>query len=195
MDNNANITFAQKEAFLLFDNLVLLMPRTGGGGAGKSREEQLYDTAQSMLAKIPKPFDADAVLKKYPTDYKESMSTVLVQEVVRYNRVLTVIHSTLRDACKALKGLVVMSETLEALCNSIYLNAVPAVWSAKAYPSLKPLSAWTTDLVARIDFLQRWIDEGVPPVFWISGFFFPQAFLTGVLQNFAYAKWGWCGVK
>ncbi|KAJ3125137.1 Dynein heavy chain 1, axonemal [Nowakowskiella sp. JEL0407] len=185
MHDNANITFAQKETMSVFETLLTLMPKSSKTSGGKTREEILTETAISMQNRLPKPFNFEAVLKQYPIEYKESMSTVLIQEVIRYNKLLTVIHSTLTEMCKALKGLVVMSEALEAMCNSIFINQVPAVWSAKAYPSLKTLAAWVVDLIARCAFLQNWIDNGIPVVFWISGFFFPQAFLTGTLQNFA----------
>ncbi|VDO93230.1 unnamed protein product [Schistosoma curassoni] len=81
-----------------------------------------------------------------------------------------------------------MSANLEEMARSLFDNRVPTIWASKAYPSLKPLAAWIEDLVMRVKFIQEWIDHGVPSVFWISGFFFPQAFLTGTLQNYARKK-------
>ena len=59
------------------------------------------------------------------------------------------------------------------------------MWAKVAYPSLKPLAAWVPDLLRRISFISTWYDEGKPAKFWISGFYFPQAFITGVMQNHA----------
>lgn len=78
-----------------------------------------------------------------------------------------------------------MSAELEDLATSLFNNSVPTIWAKKAFPSLKPLGAWIEDLVERCVFIKRWIDRGAPSVFWISGMFFPQGFLTGTLQNFA----------
>ncbi len=63
-------------------------------------------------------------------------STILLpsslhSQVIRYNRLLAVIHQTLKDLLKALKGLVVMSQSLETMFSSLYNNEVPELWAAK----------------------------------------------------------------
>ncbi|XP_050760847.1 dynein axonemal heavy chain 1 [Gymnogyps californianus] len=184
LHDNANITFARNDTFALLGAITQLQPKTFTLG-GRSREELVEETSKDILAKLPAPMNLQEVIHKYPLLYEESMNTVLVQEVIRYNRLLEVIAQTLKDLLKALKGLVVMSSQLELMASSLYNNTVPEMWNAKAYPSLKPLASWVNDLAQRIEFLQKWISHGIPSVFWISGFFFPQAFLTGTLQNFA----------
>ncbi len=186
LHDNANITFANNET----SDLLSCIISTGGGsgtgkGAGGNRDKIIEDLASDILQRVPSVMDLEAVARKHPVLYEESMNTVLIQEVIRFNNLLAAIQGSLKDLLKAIKGLVVMSEALERMANSLFLNQVPAQWTSKAYPSLKPLASWVTDLLARVDFIHKWIDSGVPPAFWISGFFFPQAFLTGALQNFA----------
>jgi dynein heavy chain len=41
------------------------------------------------------------------------------------------------------------------------------------------------DFHARIAFMRSWLEEGPPASFWLPGFFFPQGFMTGVLQMHA----------
>ena len=56
--------------------------------------------------------------------YEESMNTVLVQELIRFNRLIDVVRSSLQDTRKALKGLVVMSSELEDVFDSMMVGKV-----------------------------------------------------------------------
>merc|ERR1719181_2671020 len=64
---------------------------------------------------------------------------------------------------------------------------VPTKWARLAWPSLRSLSAWMTDLQMRIDQLEGWVQNPIeiPMVTWISGLINPQSFLTAIMQQTA----------
>jgi len=184
MHDNAEITSAQAETVAMFETILSILPRDIQG-ASRPRESIILDLANSILARIPIPWEIESIMKQYPSMYAESMNTVLTQECTLYNRLITRIRSTLEDLGRALQGQMVMTIDLERMADSIYNNVVPSAWAEVAYPSLMPLGAWVDDLLARLQFINSWIQNGIPKVFWMGGFFLPQAFLTGTLQNFA----------
>lgn len=108
----------------------------------------------------------------FEPDSKErlnSLTTVLQQEIDRYNRLLVIIKLSLANQLKAIKGLVVMDDTLEKskdleekwsmtelislVYNAFLNNQVPGIWADAAYPSLKSLASWIKDLLLRCDFM------------------------------------------
>uniref|UniRef100_A0A8C5KDB1 Dynein axonemal heavy chain 3 n=1 Tax=Jaculus jaculus TaxID=51337 RepID=A0A8C5KDB1_JACJA len=184
LHENADITKDNQETNQLFQGVLLTLPRQSGG-SGKSPQEVVDELAQDILSKLPKDFDQEEVMKLYPVVYEESMNTVLRQEVIRFNRLTKVVRQSLINIGRAIKGQVLMSSELEEVFNSMLVGKVPAMWMAKSYPSLKPLGGYVADLLTRLAFFQEWIAKGPPSVFWISGFYFTQSFLTGVSQNYA----------
>ncbi len=151
--------------------------------AGEREEE---DPFTAILNKLPdKCFDMEAVEKKYPPLYENSMNTVLTQELVRFNMLLRTIRTSLSKILGALKGEQLMSSELEEVFNSVQIGRIPDLWRARSYPSQKPLAAYIEDLKVRLMFFKNWVDTTPPIVYWMSGFFFTQGFLTGTLQNYA----------
>jgi dynein heavy chain len=184
MHDNADIACAISETNILLDTALSLQPRSSGG-SGDTWEDRLTNLATEITSRLPSSFDGERVAIDYPVIYDNSMNTVLQQELMRFNKLIEKMQSSLSQITKAIKGLVVMSRELEDMGNSMVNGWVPDMWKAVSYPSLKPLGSWVTDLLKRLKLFSDWISDGQPDVYWISGFFFTQSFLTGTRQNYA----------
>ena len=70
---------------------------------GKSQEQVVQELLESILDRLPPLFDLRMAIEKYPTQYKESMNTILVQEIGRFNILLDAIRKSLLSVEKAVQ--------------------------------------------------------------------------------------------
>jgi dynein heavy chain len=146
------------------------------------------ENAHKIAEKMPKPFD---LRHAHPESFKKlgetmnSLGVFLGQELIRFNGLIEVMSSTLHSLQKAIKGEVVMSNELEIMFNCFVFQKVPPTWEEAGYPCLKPLASWVEDFLARIDFMRNWLIHGPCKCYWLSGFFFPQGFMTAVKQTYS----------
>jgi len=154
-------------------------------GKAKTPEEQYNEISQDIAARLPDMADQGAVLRTYPVKYHQCLNTVLHMELGKFCRLLKKLKGTCMDLGKAVKGLVVFSPELEEVAHGCLYNKIPAPWMGTSYPSLKPMLSYVEDFNLRWKFMMTWVKNDIPFMFWFSAYFFQQAFLTGVLQNYA----------
>lgn len=186
---NANITFEDKTVLAFSDTILMMQPRVAAGGGGRTPDELAQDLCREILGKLPANMDVE---KAHPSTFAVSeegqplsLGVFVGQEIDRFNQLLTVMKTTLDQLDRAIQGTVVMSMQLENMATRFLDNKVPLQWEGVGYPSLKPLSSWVPDLIQRVQFLTKWLHEGVPVSYWVPAFFFPQGFMTAALQTYA----------
>ncbi|KAJ8737519.1 hypothetical protein PYW08_000114 [Mythimna loreyi] len=189
MHENANIAFENKETTTLIQTIVDVQPRTAAGGGGDTPDQIVWRVCDQTRARIAKNINKGRINPDLmiPDDMGQlhSLTTVLIHETDRFNMLLVLIHYSLNELQKAIKGVVVMSEAFEEVFTAFMNNRVPNMWHNKGYNSLKSLGSWIFDLTLRIDFIEKWLVDGLQPSSWVSGLFFPQGLLTGSLQSYA----------
>lgn len=57
---------------------MLSISSKSSGSSGKTREEQIEDIATYVQSKTPEVFDEEDIEKRYPTDYNQSLNTILL---------------------------------------------------------------------------------------------------------------------
>lgn len=193
---NADITFQQKETGQLLGTIMKMLggggDGGGGGGAAQSNDSIVMEMVIAIQERMPEQFSES---KAHPLTFQEaaggsrnSLGVFLSQEMIRFNFLVRVMQTTLEMLKRAIKGLVVMSGPLEKMYNGFLIQQIPREWEDAGYPCLKPLASWIEDFFARITVTNDWVVNGPPLAYWLSGFFFPQGFMTAVKQYFSREK-------
>jgi hypothetical protein len=115
----------------------------------------------------------------------------LLREVTRMRVLMDSVWSSLVDIEQVLEGQRQLNPEQDDLVHSLYVDCVPTAWASVAYPSLRPLGAWFSDLVVRSDALGEWQRQGMlPPSVWMGGLFSPDGLLsTAVAQHSMQMMW------
>jgi len=121
----------------LLESILSLQPQKVSAD-GESRETKVLKMINDLSETIPQPVDVGALKYKLRND-DNPLNVVLVQELQRYNILLSTLRHSLEQLEKGIKGLVLISPDLESVLTSLFENKVPRQWS-KAYFSLKPLA-------------------------------------------------------
>ncbi|CEG01942.1 Dynein heavy chain [Ostreococcus tauri] len=148
--------------------------------AAAQTESRVLQIIEDMLKTVPVALDYESIANKKKHDMSP-LNVNLLQEIERYNTLLSGVHSSLNELKRGIKGLIVMSNDLDDIFHALAANKVPKKY-LKAYPSLKPLSSWTLDLVRRVEQMSSWAHGTYPKTYWLAGFTYPTCFLTSVLQ-------------
>jgi dynein heavy chain len=174
----------ERDARFLLDCLNLSYTRHSDDNQGATN--QIEDLCCQILLRIREPFDLAAAARLRPSSYLNSLNTVLLQEIQRFNKLTGKIRESTVALLSALKGESILTQELDAQATAFARGLIPTSWKPFSYPTEKNvLGHYISDLAKRLQIIDQWMQAGPPTLHWLGGYFFPQCFLTAVLQNFA----------
>jgi len=182
---NADLTFRTLQVADLVSTVISTMPKAGGGGGGLSPEEVVDKIAEDLLSKVPQAFAMEQTkdkLKKLPGGPTAPLTVHLRQEIDRLNMTINLTTKTLKNLRLAIAGTIALSGDLVDALSALFDARIPASWLKKSWESAT-IGSWFQGLLQRFDQLNKWLNNGRPKGYWLTGFFNPQGFLTAMKQE------------
>ncbi|ORC93797.1 putative dynein heavy chain [Trypanosoma theileri] len=188
---NAETGYLRNAAESMWLSLIELMPRSGKAAASgsESREDVLLKLAEDILSQIPEPLDRKRIMRKEKERAQEKgysnlqpTQVVLLQEIERWNKLVGVMVSSLKELQKALSGAIGMSNELDELASSLHNGLLPASWKRYAPATRKNLGRWLAHFHRRCKQYTDWAMNGEPKCMWLSGLMVPESYISALVQ-------------
>lgn len=86
----------------------------------------MFEVAELLLTQIPELISTETfakeILKTTANGLLSCLSTVLLQEIQRYNRLINKLNSSLEYLCKAVRGVELMSSEMDLMFTALMGN-------------------------------------------------------------------------
>ncbi|KAK3777975.1 hypothetical protein RRG08_038771 [Elysia crispata] len=189
LNPNAEIGYYTLAAKTIWELLIELQPQTGGSSAGVSREEHIAQIATDVMDKLPQEFDLPKIKRAIGLDISPT-TVVMLQELERFNNLVSRMRRSLANLKRALAGEVGMSNELDDVARSLFNASIPNIWRRLAPVTLKSLGNWMVHFQRRLKQYYHWVNDCEPAVMWLSGLHIPESYLTALVQATC-RKRGW----
>jgi len=181
---NAEIEFRTQQSNEVFKTLLELQPKDATSGEGVATPQQTAEiVANELLDKFgEKSFDVEDLVRSL--DEQGPYQNVFIQEMDVMNLLLAEIKRSIKELQLGFAGELTMSDSMESLMSSLYLDRIPSTWAKRSWPSLRSLSSWSSNFSDRLNQLEEWANNPseIPKVTWLSGLVNPTSFLTAICQ-------------
>eukprot|EP00954_Amorphochlora_amoebiformis_P011061 865791-Amorphochlora_amoeboformis.AAC.1 len=220
LHSNADLTLGQIEAKTMLDLIQTTRPREASGSEGKTPQQIVSELSSDLLSRVPKLMKMDdirqLIVKRPKTKEIEwtlsdaynpnkkitgidiPLNVFLFQEIERLSKIIMIVKDTLRDVGYAIKGEIIMTPQLSDAIDAMFDGRPPRHWYVDAGGveiawTDESLPDWFDGLLLRHKQLMDWLTSMRPNVYWMTGFFNPQGFLTAMRQEVTrrHAANGW----
>eukprot|EP00494_Astrolonche_serrata_P006057 UN06074 len=208
LHQNASLTYGSTRTGLIMGTILETQPKESSGDGGLTREDIVRAKCVELLKTLPHSHKENILrekIQKRPkcenqylppgsdkskgyNGFEVPLNVFLYQEIVRLSKTIDIVRYTLENLIQAIDGVVIMTPQLQGALDSIFDALPPKFWHHDAAHvliswELPTLPTWYQGLLDREEQLTKWLNEGRPLVYWMTGFFNPQGFLTAMKQE------------
>jgi dynein heavy chain len=164
---NAEIDFRTTQSNKILMTILELQPRDASSGEGTLSPDEIAGAVTTDILERfgEKKFDVEDLTRSL--EEQGPYQNVFIQEMDVMNILLSEIVRSLKELQLGFAGELTMSDAMDALKVSLYMDRIPASWQKRAWPSLRPLASWLNDFANRLTQLEEWQNNPaeIPKVF------------------------------